>query len=89
MHRDDSNAPYDWADNFERAVRERVQNGEHQPLIDYENFGEAAHLSAPTPEHYLPLLYVLAQQQKCDAVSFPTTGIDMGSISMLSVAIGA
>ncbi|MDB5805318.1 MAG: dioxygenase extradiol [Betaproteobacteria bacterium] len=89
LRRDGINAPYDWAENFERAVREHAQSGEHQALIDYESFGEAARLSVPTPEHYLPLLYVLAQQQKDDTMSFPTAGIDMGSISMLSVAIGA
>jgi len=89
MRRGEANAPYDWAENFEREVREHAQSGEHQALIDYEGFGEAARLSAPTPEHYLPLLYVLAQQQKGDSVSFPTAGIDMGSISMLSVVIGA
>jgi len=89
MRRNGQSAPYDWATGFENAVREHAQRGEHQALIDYEGFGEAARLSVPTPEHYLPLLYVLAQQQKGDKVSFPTAGIDLGSISMLSVAIGA
>jgi 4,5-DOPA dioxygenase extradiol len=88
MRRDGQNTPYDWASSFEKAVLEHAQRGEHQALIDYEGYGEAARLSVPTPEHYLPLLYVLAQQQEGDKVSFPTAGIDLGSISMLSVAIG-
>src|SRR6185437_9083670 len=45
---------------------------------------EAA-LSIPTPDHYLPLLYVLATTQRGDSVSFPVAGIDGGSISMLAV----
>src|SRR5437588_13097921 len=35
-----------------------------------------------TPDHYLPLVYVLAQHREGDAVSFPVEGFDGGSISM-------
>jgi 4,5-DOPA dioxygenase extradiol len=45
-------------------------------------------LSAPTPDHYLPLLYVIALRRDNDEVSFPVEGFDGGSISMLSVKIG-
>jgi len=41
----------------------------------------------PTPDHYLPLLYVLAQYRDGDAVNFPVQGSDGGSISMLAVQI--
>jgi 4,5-DOPA dioxygenase extradiol len=45
-------------------------------------------LAIPTPEHYLPLLYVLAQQEDGEATAFPVSGFDGGSISMLSVRVG-
>jgi 4,5-DOPA dioxygenase extradiol len=45
-------------------------------------------LSAPTPDHYLPLLYVLGLRRKKEKVSFPVQGFDGGSISMLVVQIG-
>jgi 4,5-DOPA dioxygenase extradiol len=45
-------------------------------------------LSVPTPEHYLPFLYVLAQRRKDEEISFPVEGFDGGSISMLAVKIG-
>lgn len=80
--------PFDWALRFEARARDWMLNGDHQPLIDYEHLGEDAALSAPTPEHYLPLLYVLGAQQPGDAVSFPVEGIDGGSVSMLTVKIG-
>jgi 4,5-DOPA dioxygenase extradiol len=38
--------------------------GEHAPLIGYEHLGRDAMLCAPTPDHYLPLLYVLGAQQE-------------------------
>jgi 4,5-DOPA dioxygenase extradiol len=65
-----------------------VLAGEHGPLIDYHAAGDDARLSAPTPDHYLPLLYVLALQQPGEPVSFPVAGIDMGAIDMRSVAVG-
>lgn len=62
--------------------------GNHQPLIEYQTLGRDAQLAAPTPEHYLPLLYVLGAQSPDEAVSFPVEGIGGGSISMLSVRVG-
>lgn len=46
-------------------------------------------LSIPTPEHYLPLLYVLATRRAGEAITFPIEGVDGGSISMLTVQVGA
>ncbi|HET9149647.1 MAG TPA: 4,5-DOPA dioxygenase extradiol, partial [Alphaproteobacteria bacterium] len=80
--------PYDWAMRFEAAAREMMQAGEFAPLIDYEKLGPDAALSVPTPDHYLPLLYVLATGQRHESVRFPVEGVDGGSISMLAVAIG-
>lgn len=79
---------FDWATRFETAAREFIAKGEHGPLIHYESMGKDALLSIPTPDHYLPLLYVLAQQRDDDRVSFPVEGFDGGSVSMLSVRIG-
>ena len=45
-------------------------------------------LSIPTPDHYLPLLYVIGARQGDDLVSFPVEGVDGGSISMLAVRVG-
>jgi 4,5-DOPA dioxygenase extradiol len=62
--------------------------GEYKPLINYDTLGRDAALSIPTPDHYLPLLYVLAARQSKEGVKFPVEGVDGGSISMLSVQIG-
>jgi 4,5-DOPA dioxygenase extradiol len=78
---------FDWAVRFENTARELMINRTHEPLIRYETLGKDALLAAPTPDHYLPLLYVLAQQQDGDEVTFPVKGFDGGSISMLSVQI--
>jgi 4,5-DOPA dioxygenase extradiol len=80
--------PYDWAVRFETEAREMLLAGEFKPLIAYETLGEDAALSIPTPDHYLPLLYVIAAKQQGEAVRFPVEGVDGGSISMLAVQIG-
>jgi len=69
-------------------ARELLTKSDHAPLIDYESLGRDALLSAPTPDHYLPLLYVLGSSLPGDEVTFPVEGFDGGSISMLSVQIG-
>lgn len=80
--------PYDWAVRFESCVRELVNTHDPDPLIAYETLGTDAELAVPTPEHYLPLLYVLAQCSGEERASFPAEGFDGGSISMLGVRIG-
>jgi 4,5-DOPA dioxygenase extradiol len=80
--------PFDWAVRFENLARERLLAGDHAPLVNYERLGRDAQLSAPTPDHYLPLLYIIAQQRTGEQISFPVEGFDGGSISMLSVRIG-
>ncbi len=76
-----------WALGFNAAVRAAVQAGRHAALAAYESLDAGAALSVPTPEHYLPLLYVLALARASDAVSMPIDGMDLGSISMLGVLI--
>jgi 4,5-DOPA dioxygenase extradiol len=80
--------PYDWAVRFESMARTALSAADFEPLIEYESLGRDAMLAAPTPDHYLPLLYVLAQYRPGDPVSFPVEGFDGGSISMLAVRIG-
>ncbi len=80
--------PYDWALQFEARMRTAILAGDHSPIIDYETFGRAALLSVPTPEHFLPLLYVLGASYPDEPVAFPVAGIDGGSVSMLSVLAG-
>ena len=80
--------PFDWALRFEETARSLMSAGDHDPLVSYETLGRDAMLSAPTPDHYLPMLYILALRRDDDDVSFPVEGFDGGSISMTTVRIG-
>jgi 4,5-DOPA dioxygenase extradiol len=80
--------PYDWAVRFEKEVRELMLKGDDAMVVAYEGLGPDAMLSVPTPDHYLPLLYVLGLRKEKEQVSFPVEGVDGGSVSMLAVQIG-
>ena len=81
-------APFDWALRFEAESRRLIADGQGRRLVDYLDIGEDALLSSPTPDHFLPLLYILGLQREGEPVSFPVEGIEGGSLSMLSVRIG-
>jgi 4,5-DOPA dioxygenase extradiol len=78
---------FEWAAEFEAKVRDCILRRDHQPLLDYEEWGLPARLAVPTPEHYLPLIYVLGLAQADDEVCFPVEGIE-GAMSMLGVRVG-
>lgn len=79
---------YPWATGFNEAVKAAFVRGDDGALIDWVGLAEDAQLSVPTDEHYLPLLYVAAQREAGDDVSFFNDVIEGGSISMTGVRIG-
>ena len=81
-------APYPWAERFHAEVKARIAAGDDRALIDYMTLGEHARLSVPTPEHYLPLLYVLGVRRSGETPAFFTDALDTGSISMLGFRLG-
>jgi 4,5-DOPA dioxygenase extradiol len=64
-----------------------MQANHHDNLIHWEQCGDAAHLSIPTPEHYWPALYTLALQEQGETPQVLIDGVEMGSISMLTFSI--
>lgn len=86
---DELDAPlFDWGQRFEEQVRDALAREDHAALADYPGFGSDALLSVPTPEHYLPLLYVLGASGPAEPVRYPVTGGEGGAISMLAVQKG-
>jgi 4,5-DOPA dioxygenase extradiol len=80
--------PYAWATRFNEAVKAALVRGDDAALVDWVGLAEDAQMSVPTDEHFLPLLYVAAQRQPGDDVSFFNDVIEGGSISMTGVRIG-
>ena len=82
--------PYPWAESFNQFVLDNLHwkgEAKDHPLVNFMQ-QEGAALSNPTPEHYLPLLYLLGSWDGVEPITLPTQGIVMSSLSMLSVQLG-
>lgn len=80
-------AAYDWAVDFQTRINQAVLNKDIDTLARYAELGEAAKLSVPTDEHYLPLLYVMAMCADADTLSLFNDTYVAGSLSMTSVLV--
>lgn len=79
---------FDWAIEMNTIFKEKIGNRDVQSLIAYEKLGAAAKLAIPTPDHYYPLVYSLALQDKQDEISFFNDKLVGGSLNMTSVKFG-
>lgn len=80
--------PYPWAKRIEQRILECIERGDHTALLNYPSFDPEMRYAVPTPDHYVPLLYVLGTQREGEQAKLLLKGIDLGSISMLSISIG-
>ena len=83
----DTGFAFDWALEASDKMRAFIQSGDHQPLINFGSQGRAFDLAIPTPEHYLPLLYALALQEKDESVTLYNDKPVAGALTMTSVRI--
>jgi 4,5-DOPA dioxygenase extradiol len=78
---------YDWAAEANEKMKGWILDGNLQSLMDYRLQGKSFELSIPTPEHFLPLLYILALRDQDESVALFNDKIVGGSLSMTSVFI--
>jgi len=78
---------FDWALEAREKMKIYIINGDHQSLINYKSQGRAFKLSIPTPEHFIPLLYTLALQDKNDRITIFNDKLIAGSLAMTSLII--
>jgi 4,5-DOPA dioxygenase extradiol len=83
MRRGDNTTP-EWAKSFDADAERALSQHDGAFLARAHELarGQDAH---PTPEHYLPILYVAGAASEADRVSFPIEGFDGGSLSMRAV----
>ena len=89
-HENDFNYPYGhaWALEANDTFKKAILNNNHQTLIDYKTYSRATQLAAPTPEHFLPLLYTMALKDNKDHIHFFNDAAVAGSFTMTSVMLG-
>lgn len=78
---------FDWAQEARSKMNTWITEGDHQPLISYQKQGKAFELAIPTPDHFLPLLYVLGLKEAKDEISLFNDKAVGGSLTMTSVFI--
>jgi 4,5-DOPA dioxygenase extradiol len=76
-----------WASTFDAELAKAIDQRDTARLSTIMDTPEYR-MSHPTPDHYLPLLYAASATDDADAVSYPTTGWDAGSLSMRSIRWG-
>jgi 4,5-DOPA dioxygenase extradiol len=79
---------FDWATEVNSKIKQLLANGDHRELMSLPEKGGAYNLAIPTPEHYLPLLYIAALQRNGENVTFFNDKPLAGSLTMTSVKIG-
>jgi 4,5-DOPA dioxygenase extradiol len=86
LQRGETTTP-DWARDFDGAAV-RALRAADRAWLEAAPGTEAGRRAHPTPDHYLPLLYVVGAADAGEAVTFPVEGFDLGSLSMRAVRFG-
>jgi 4,5-DOPA dioxygenase extradiol len=85
----DYNRPFgfNWAIEANALFKKLIAEDHHEELAEYRSLGEAEQLAVPTPEHFLPLLYILAVKRKGKKVTYFNDKPLAGSLTMTSFII--
>jgi 4,5-DOPA dioxygenase extradiol len=78
---------FDWAQEASDTMERAITTGDHTPLINFHTQGKAFDLAINSGEHFLPLLYALALQDKDEQASLFNQKPVGGSLTMTSVKI--
>lgn len=86
----DFNKPFgfDWAVQAGNLLKKLILENRHAELTAYSALSDEVRMAIPSPEHFLPLLYVLAAKQPDDRVALFNDDILAGSLSMTSLLVG-
>lgn len=79
---------YDWALEARSQMNDWIAKKDIKNLTEYQKMGKSLQLAIPTPEHYLPLLYVLGLQQKLESAFLLNDEMQADSLSMTSLKLG-
>lgn len=89
LNSDDFNAEYgyDWAFELNKILKQKLSDRDFTSLINYQSLHKDAMLAVPTPEHYLPMLYILSMMQNNEDIGIFNDKVIAGSLNMTSFLI--
>ena len=78
---------FDWAIEASTKMKSLILANDHQSLINFQSQGKAFNLAIPSPEHFLPLLYILALKEENERLTLFNDKAVAGSLTMTSIKI--
>lgn len=84
---DNAGYGYEWAVEARSIINELIISGDMERLIDYRHLPKSVQLAIPTPDHFLPLIYVLGLKKEEEKISFFNDELVAGSLSMTSILV--
>jgi len=62
--------PYGWEAEYDAWIKKQIDERKAENLINYENSVKLGKLAAPTPDHYVPVLYSLGLMDPRDEIRY-------------------
>jgi 4,5-DOPA dioxygenase extradiol len=78
---------FDWAKEADSIIKSYISSGDFKALTQFRKLNKSLSLAIPTPEHYLPLLYILALKEKNDQITYFNDKPLGGALTMTSLLI--
>ncbi|NOY85639.1 MAG: 4,5-DOPA dioxygenase extradiol [Nitrospirae bacterium] len=76
--------PTKWALSFDEDLKQAIDAEEDQKLVHCKEENALYTMAHPSDEHYLPLLYLIAQRKTGDTLRYFNADFDLSTISMRS-----
>ncbi len=74
--------PKDWAINFDETIKNAILENDNDTLINIQTKSKTYLINHPTPDHYIPLLYLAGLRYPDDEVHFPHMSWQHATMSM-------
>ncbi len=88
FRRINENFGFDWAIEAREKINTLLLKNDLQSIVHYDKLGKALQMAAPTPDHFLPLIYTLGLKTEKDKTELFNDKLLAGSLSMTSVKFG-
>jgi len=62
--------PYGWENEYDAWIKEQINKRNIQALLNYETSHPLGKLAAPTPDHFVPMLYTFGTMDSKDEIHF-------------------
>jgi 4,5-DOPA dioxygenase extradiol len=69
MYKDDM-TPYGWEAEYDEWIKKQIDERNFSNIINYQNSHKLGKLAAPTPDHFVPILYSLGLSDSSDNIKY-------------------